>query len=191
MNDAKWKQLADRLGGWAAALVAGLNEADRRLAFLAAQGLRRRPTGRTPDASRLSTECALEAVLQRLLAARGGDREAAQAYERLVREGYVAHREESMDGFAAGLDGPARLEVAALACQAHRQGRLPPREAVTQALRVAFDRAHHPEVALRTEAARTLAGVGQQVELSPALRQAVFGFVAAHLGDLDGLLRAC
>ena len=133
-------------------------------------------------------ESAFEAAVQRLRAARAGDELAAQAFERMVLEGYLADREESLAGFTADLDASTRQEVSALACFAHRQRGLPPPEAVMQALRLAYDRTHHPDPLLRGESARTLEAVLAQVEATPVLRLAVASFVAEHLRTLGGLV---
>jgi hypothetical protein len=78
--------------------------------------------------------------------------------------------------------------VAALACFAHLQRGLEPREAVIQALRLAYDSAHHPDAALREESVRTLREVVAQVNDSAELHHAVLGFVADHMRTLEGLL---
>ena len=186
-NERKWRQVEDRLNGWAWAPVAGLSQAERRQAWLGAKALLRRPAGRPPS-SPLAVESAFEASIQRLRAAKGGDELAMLAFARLVREGYLIDREESLAGFSADLDAPTRLEVAALACFAHRQRSLEPREAVLHALRLAYDGLHHPEDARREESIWTLQEVVDQVNGSPVMRHAVLGFVAEHMRTLDGLL---
>jgi hypothetical protein len=186
-NEMKWKQIEDRLQGWAAELVRDLSQAEQRQAWLGAKALLRRPSGKPPS-SPLAVESAFEASIQRLRAARGGDELAQMAFTRLVREGYLIDRDESLAGFTADLDASTRLEVAALACFAHRQRKVEPREAVLQALRLAFDCRHHPEQARREESAGTLRAVLAQVEESRVLRHAVAGFVADHMRTLDGLL---
>jgi len=186
-SERKWKQVEDRLHGWAAILVEGLSQAEQRRAWLGAKALLRRPAGRPPS-SPLAVESAFEASVQRLRAAKGGDELSMMAFARLVREGYLIDREESLAGFGADLDAPTRLEVAALACFAHRQRSLEPREAVLQALRLAFDALHHPEDAQREESTRALREVVAQVNGSPVMRHAVLGFVADHMRTVDGLL---
>ena len=186
-SERKWRQIEDRLNGWAGALIAGLSQAEQRRAWLGAKALLRRPAGRPPS-SPLAVESAFEASIQRLRAAKAGDELAEMAFARLVREGYLIDREESLAGFSADLDAATRLEVAALACFAHRQRRLEPREAVIQAFRLAYDRLHHPDDALREDSARALREVVAQVDGSPVLRHAVLGFVADHMRTLDGLL---
>jgi len=185
-NERKWRQIEDRLNGWAGALVAGLSQSEQRQAWLGAKALLRRPAGRPPS-SPLAMESAFEASVQRLRAAKGGDELSTMAFARLVREGYLIDREESLAGFGADLDAPARLEVAALACFAHRQRNLEPREAVIQALRLAFDARHHPEAAQREESTLALRKVVAEVNGSPVMRHAVLGFVADHMRTLDGL----
>ncbi len=188
-NEAKWRHIEDRLSRWAGALVAGLTQDERRLAWLASKALLRRPTDRPLTAPPLTVESAFEAAVQRLHAARGGDDLSELAFRRLVREGYLIDRAESLAGFCADLDASTRLEVASLACFAHQQRGQAPRNAVTQALHLAFDRAHHPEAEVREQSARTLVAVLEQVEASPVLRHAVAGFVSDHMRTLDGLLR--
>jgi hypothetical protein len=188
-NDAKWRHIEDRLNGWAGTLVAGLSQAELRLAWLASRALLRRPTGRPLTAPPLTVESAFEASVQRLRAARGGDELSELAFGRLVREGYLLDRAESLAGFCADLDSATRLEVATLACFAHQQRGQAPRNAVTQALHLAFDRAHHPEAEVREQSARTLVAVLEQVEASPVMRHAVAVFVSDHMRTLDGLLR--
>jgi hypothetical protein len=187
-GDAKWRHVESRLAGWAASLIEGLSVEDQRRAWLAGTALLRRPRDRPTTAPPLTMESAFEAAVQRLRAARAGDELAAQAFERLVLEGYHADREESLAGFTADLDASTRQEVAALACFAHRQRGLPPPEAVTHALRLAYDRFHHPDLVLRGESARTLEAVLAQVETTPVLRLAVASFVASHLRTLGGLV---
>ena len=177
--ETKWKTVEDLLKGLARPLVAGLSQAELRQAWLAAQALLRRPASRSTPS--LSPESAFEAALQRLRAGRSGEAPAVQAWERLLREGYRLDREESLAGFAADLDEDTRREVAALACFAHLQRQVEPREAVVQALRLGNDRAHHPDPVVRDESDRTLRSVVTQVEASPALRHALAGFVAEHL----------
>jgi hypothetical protein len=186
--ERKWKTVEDRLKGWATPLIAGLTRADLREAWMAAQALQRRPASRTTPS--LSPESAFEAALQRLQAARSGGGPAVQAWERLLREGYRLDREESLAGFTADLDGAAWDELAALACFAHRERGLEPREAVIQALRLGYDRALHPDPAVRDESDRTLRSVVAQVGASPAMRQAVAGFAAVHMRPLEGLAGA-
>jgi hypothetical protein len=187
-GDAKWRHVESRLAGWAASLIEGLSVEEQRRAWLAAKALLRRPRGRPAAAPPLTVESAFEAAVQRLRAARAGDELAAQAFERMVLEGYLADREESLAGFTADLDASTRQEVSALACFAHRQRGLPPPEAVVQALRLAYDRTHHPDPLLRGESARTLEAVLAQVEATPVLRLAVASFVAEHLRTLGGLV---
>jgi hypothetical protein len=187
-SERAWRQIEDRLKGWAVGLVAGLTLAEQRQAWLAAKALVRRPTSRR-HSSPLAMESAFEAAVQRLRAAKAGDELSMQAFERLVREGYLIDREESLAGFTADLDSVTRLEVAALGSFAHRERNLEPREAVVQALRLAYDRAHHPVEVQRLESARALHEVLVQVEQSPVLRHSVAGFVADHMRTLDGLLR--
>jgi hypothetical protein len=187
-GDAKWRHVDSRLAGWAASLIEGLGVEDRRRAWLAAKALLRRPRRERITALPLTVESAFEAAVQRLRAARAGDELAAQAFERMVLEGYLADREESLAGFTADLDASTRQEVSALACFAHRQRGLPPPEAVVQALRLAYDRTHHPDPLLRGESARTLEAVLAQVEATPVLRLAVASFVAEHLRTLGGLV---
>ena len=191
MTDAKWKHLEDCLGSRGTELLAGLSEAERHQAWLATKALLRRPAGRARASPLLTAESAFEAAIQRLRAARAGDAASELAFGRLVREGYEADREECLGGLAAGLDRRAWQEVSGLAFLAYRQGRVSPRDAITQALRVAFDRDRHPEPTVRAESVRTLTAVGKQLEVSPGLGQDAAGFVLDHLGDLDGLLRAC
>jgi hypothetical protein len=186
-NDLKWKQVEAGLQGWAAELVRGLSQAEQRQAWLGAKALLRRPTGRPPS-SPLAVESAFEASIQRLRAGQAGDELAQVAFGRLVREGYLIDRDESLASFTADLDPSTRLEVAALACFAHRQRHAEPREAVLQALRLAYDCRHHPEAARRDESAGALRTVLAQVEESPVLRHAVAGFVNSHMRTLDGLL---
>lgn len=187
-NDAKWLHIQNRLQGWAGSLLAGLSREEQHQAWLAGKALLRRPGGRPLTAPPLTVESAFEAAVQRLRAARAGDELSARAFERLLREGYLADREESLAGFTADLDDPTRREVSALACFAHRQRGAPPREAVVQALRLAYDRAHHPDPALRAESARTLEAVLRQVEASPLLLHSVEDFVAEHMRTLQGFL---
>jgi hypothetical protein len=184
-TDEKWMQIEARLSGWAAALLDGLTQAERRQAWLASRALVRRPASRSLTAAPLSVESAFEAAVQRLLAARAGDAASGQAFERLVRDGYLADREESLPDFGAGLDPSTRLEVASLACFAHRQRGEETREAVMKALRLAYDRTHHPDEAQREQSAQTLTAVLGQVEASPLLRHAVGGFVADHLRSFE------
>jgi hypothetical protein len=179
--DAKWRHIELRLSGWAGELVEGLTQAEQRQAWLACKALLRRPAGRPPTAPPLSVECAFEAAVERLRAARAGDEVSSQAFERLVRDGYLLDREESLAGFAADLDEAVRLEVAALACFAFRQRGEPPREAISRALRLAYDRDHAADEAARQLSARTLAAVLDQVRASPALKSAVEGFAASHM----------
>jgi len=186
-GDAKWRHVGNRLRGWAASLVEGLTEGEQHRAWLAGKALLRRPDGRPPDASPLSVEAAFEAAVQRLRAGKAGDEVSALAFERLVRQGYLADREESLPGFTADLDLPARQEVSALACILHRRRGTTPRSAVTEALRIAYDRAHHPDPALREESAGTLRAAVERVEASAVLRLAVASFVADHMRTLDGL----
>jgi hypothetical protein len=187
-GDAKWRHVESRLAGWAASLIEGLSVEEQRRAWLAGKALLRRPRGRPTTAPPLTVESAFEAAVQRLRAARAGDELAAQAFERMVLEAYLADREESLAGFTADLDASTRQEVSALACFAHRQRGLPPPEAVVQALRLAYDRTHHPDPLLRGESARTLEAVLAQVEATPVLRLAVASFVAEHLRTLGGLV---
>ena len=98
----------------------GLSQAEQRQAWLGAKALMRRPAGRPPS-SPLAVESAFEASIQRLRAARAGDELAKMAFSRLVREGHLIDREEGLASFTADLDPSTRLEVAALACFAHRQ----------------------------------------------------------------------
>jgi hypothetical protein len=186
-NELKWKQVEDRLQGWASELVKGLSQAEQREAWLGAKALLRRPTGRPPSTP-LAVESAFEASIQRLRAAKAGDDLSLMAFLRLVREGYLIDRDESLASFTADLDPSTRLEVAALACFAHRQRHAEPREAVLQALRLAYDCRHHPEQVRRDESAGALRTVLSQVEESPLLRHAVTGFVNSHMRTLDGLL---
>ena len=79
--------------GWAAPLVAGLTPEERRQVWTASVALRRRPFG-GPAREQLSVECAFEAAAQRLRAAKAGDEASAQAFDRLVREGDLAGRED-------------------------------------------------------------------------------------------------
>lgn len=185
--ETKWKQTEVRLSGWAATLVAGLTQAEQRQAWLASKAILRQTSSRPLTAPPLSVECAFEAAIQRLCAAKAGDEVSAQALERLVRDGYLVDREESLAAFTADLDEATRHEVAALACFAFRQRGQPPREAVLKALRIAFDRVHDPDEAARLRSARTLAAVLEQVKASPELHQAVAGFAADHLRSLDRL----
>jgi hypothetical protein len=187
-GDAKWRHVESRLAGWAAGLIEGLSVEEQRRAWLAGTALLRRPRREPISAPPLTVESAFEAAVQRLRAARAGDELAAQALERMVLEGYLADREESLAGFTADLDASTRQEVAALACFAHRQRGLPPPEAIMQALRLAYDRTHHPDPVLRGESARTLEAVLAQVEATPVLRLAVASFVAEHLRTLGGLV---
>lgn len=186
--EAKWRHIEVRLAGWAAGLVDGLSQAEQRQSWLACKALLRRPSSRPLSAPPLSVECAFEAAVQRLRSARAGDEVAAQAFERLVRDGYLVDREESLASFAADLDEATRLEVAALACFAYRQRGQPPREAIAKALCLAYDRLHDPDEVTRERSARTLDAVLEQVEASPVLRAAVAGFAADHMVSLDGLL---
>jgi hypothetical protein len=183
---AKWKHIELRLAGWAGTLVEGLTQAEQRQAWLACKALLRRPSNRPLNSPPLTMECAFEAAVERLRAARAGDESSAQALERLVRDGYVLDREESLAGFAADLDEALRLEVAALACFAYRQRGEPPREAISRALRLAYDRDHASDEAARQLSARTLSAVLDQVRASPVLRSAVEGFAADHMRSLDG-----
>jgi hypothetical protein len=187
-RDAKWRHIENRLDGWAGHLLDGLSREERHQAWLAGKAILRRPGGRPLTAPPLTVESAFEAAVQRLRAARAGDELSERAFDRLLREGYLADREESLAGFTADLDGPTRREISALACFAHRQRGAAPREAVVQALRLAYDRAHHPDPAQRDESARTLEAVLGQVEASPLLRHAVEDFVAEHMRTLHGVL---
>jgi lactam utilization protein B len=133
-------------------------------------------------------ESAFEAAVQRLRAAKGGDEVALLGFGRLVRDWYLAAREESLASFTSDLDQPTRLAVTTLACFAHRTQGQAPEEAVLQALRVAYDRTYDPDEALVERSAQVLAAALQEVEASTALRRQVTRFVTGHMGSLDGLL---
>jgi hypothetical protein len=183
-----WRHVEARLSGWAATLVVDLSTAERGQAWLASRALLRRPASQLPSVPPLSVESAFEAAVQRLRAARAGDLRSAEAFERMVRDGYACDRDERLASFSADLDPEGRREVAALACFAHRQRGEPAREAVVRALRLAYDRDHDPDPSLRERSAGTLSGVLEQVAATPALSRAAASFVTAHQQALAGLL---
>lgn len=187
-NDVELQALLDRLSDWAEALVAGLTPAEQEQAWLASMALLRRTTIDPFFGCPLPVEASFEAALQRLRDAKAGDAVAAEAFDRLVREGYLAAREESLATFTSGLDQSTRLAVTALACFSHSAGGQPPQEAVLQALRVAYDRAHEPDQALAQRSDQLLATALQEVEGSMALRHAVTSFVTGNMRTLEGLL---
>lgn len=188
MSDETWKEIEELLGGWAAPLVAGLDDTDRHQLWLATKALLRRQAGGPGLAARLSVESAFEAALQRLRGARAGDERSQQAFGRLVTEGYLLDREDRLADFVARLDRRSSLAVSALACLAHRQRALAPAEAVRQARRIAFDRDHHPELLARDQAGATLRTVLSQLERSASLQRSVRDFVTAHLGRPERLV---
>ncbi len=187
-DEVDLQALLARLSDWAEALVADLTPAEQEQAWLASMALLRRTTIDPFFGCPLPVEASFEAALQRLRDAKAGDLVAAEAFDRLVREGYLAAREESLASFTSGLDQATRLAVTALACFSHSTRGQPPQEAVLQALRVAYDRAHEPDPALARRSDQMLATALQEVEGSAALRQAVTSFVTGNMRTLEGLL---
>jgi hypothetical protein len=178
----------DPLGRRAQELVAGLTPSEQEQAWLASMALLRRARADPSITTPLPVESAFEAAVHRLRAAKGGDEVALLGFGRLVREGYLAAREESLASFTADLDQSTRLAVTTLACFAHRTSGQAPEEAVLQALRVAYDRVYDPDQALVERSAQVLAAALQEVEASSALRNQVTRFVTGHMRSLDGLL---
>jgi len=176
------------LGRRAQELVDGLTPSEQEQAWLASMALLRRARADPSVTAPLPVEAAFDSAIQRLRAAKGGDEVALLGFGRLVREGYLAAREESLASFTADLDQPTRLAVTTLACFAHRTSGQPPEEAVLQALRVAYDRVYDPDEALVERSAQMLAAALQEVAASTALRNQVTRFVTGHMGSLDGLL---
>jgi tRNA U55 pseudouridine synthase TruB len=189
VNDPKLKDMLARLSGWAEKLVAGLTPAEQEQAWLASMALLRR-TRVDPfsEASPLPVESSFEAAIERLRASKAGDEDASRTFERLVREGYLAAREESLASFTSDMDQPTRLAVTALACFSHHAHGQPPQEAVMEALRVAYDRDHEPDEALLRRSTHMLATALEEVEGSTVLRHALIKFVSGNMGSLGGLL---
>jgi hypothetical protein len=187
-NDVELQALLDRLRDWAEALVADLTPAEQEQAWLASMALLRRTAIDPFFGSSLPVEASFEAALRRLRDAKSGDPVAADAFGRLVREGYLAAREESLATFTTGLDQSTRLAVTALACFSHNSHGQPPQEAVMQALHLAYDRVNEPDKDLAQRSEQMLAAALQEVEGSSVLRHAVTSFVTRNMRTLDGLL---